>query len=121
MSAELGETVQPSGASQDSSHATAQLLLQQYRGSFAFHPTAVQRAREGSLSGVQKIKRLGEHFTLAGYASVIDQMLQALQDLEEDFAPHVDFQRGLQLLRLVAAPGMGKVTKKTLLISLLRP
>jgi hypothetical protein len=70
----------------------------------------VLRTRTEDLSGSQRISGVGSYFQLAGYARVVDQVLQALWALEGGFIFEDDFVRGLQLLRLVAAPGMGKVS-----------
>ncbi len=88
----------------------AEILLQQYRGSFRFSQPANRRTRMADLSSMQHIKPLGSYLHLAGYARLVDQVLQALWDLEAGFTPGDNFVRGLQLLRLAAAPGMGKVS-----------
>ena len=48
-------------------------------------------------------------FPLEGFDEVVKQMLRRLLKLNSSFIPNNMFMKSLQLLRLVAAPGMGKV------------
>ncbi len=105
--AALEQTIQPTALSRKE---VVQLLLQQYQHRFSFHRNSVRTDRTRQLSGTNAVRQLGHHFKLAGYGSVTAQVLQALEDLHAGFDSHDDFLRGLHLLRLVAAPGMGKVT-----------
>ncbi len=104
-------------AVQSSQETALQLLVRLYSGRFSAHRrqllAAARAARTEPLIGRNKIDRLGDHTRLAGYTSLVHQMLQALQDLQDDFIADDAFQPGLQLLRLIAAPGMGKVTLLT--------
>ena len=97
----------------------AELLLQQNSSRFRFHQSEVRRTRTADLSSMQQIRQLGSHFQLAHYDRPGDQVLQALWASEETFYPECahlaasaeqNFAWELQLLRLLAAPGMGKVS-----------
>ncbi|KAK9828678.1 hypothetical protein WJX72_001494 [[Myrmecia] bisecta] len=53
---------------------------------------------------------MGHYFKLEAYEPLVHQLLRSLKKLEANFIPETQFERHLQLFRLVAAPGMGKTT-----------
>ena len=55
------------------------------------------------------VKPIGHYFKLEAYEPLVQQLLRCLKRMEINFEPMEDFARKLQLLRIVAAPGMGKV------------
>ena len=75
-------------AQPDSIHdVVAEMLMQRYRGEFRLRKPTDQMSRTAGLDGMNRIRRLGSYFQLAGYISVVDQVLQALWDLEGSFRP----------------------------------
>lgn len=54
-----------------------------------------------------------QYTSLQGYDSLVKQVWRRLRQLQSAFVSSTDFERSLQLLRLVAAPGLGKVCPHT--------
>ena len=90
------------------------LLADTYTSEFQLHgsDSSVERTADlpwpaaaacGDLAG------FGQYFGLEGFDSVVQQVRRQLFRLHRGFADHDEFIRGLQLLRLVSPPGMGKV------------
>ena len=52
---------------------------------------------------------LGSYFELQGAHTLVVQLRKRLLSLQKGFVHHPEFSWGLHLLRLVAAPGLGKV------------
>ena len=84
------------------------LLLQDYQAHFSKVGPALPPLREGTI-GSGRVYPLGSFFPLEGFDEVVKQMLRRLLKLNSSFIPDNMFMKTLQLLRLVAAPGMGKV------------
>ncbi len=55
------------------------------------------------------VRPIGSYFQLEEYEPLLRQLLRSLKKMEANFVPIYQFERHLQLFRLVAAPGMGKV------------
>ena len=94
-------------------HAARLLLLQDYQAYFSKDGPALPRSREATIDlqapSPRSIYPLGSFFPLEGFDEVVKQMLRCLLKLNSSFDPNSMFLNSLQLLRLVAAPGMGKV------------
>ena len=97
------------------------LLAELYTSEFQLHgsDSSVKRTADlprpaatacGDLAG------FGQYFGLEGFDSVVQQVRRQLFRLHRGFADHDEFIRGLQLLRLVSAPGMGKVRGAPLIV-----
>ncbi|KAL8794088.1 MAG: hypothetical protein Q9182_007636 [Xanthomendoza sp. 2 TL-2023] len=70
-----------------------------------------KRAAELPLPDIAgKISAFGTYFGLEGFGAVVQQMHRQLLRLSIAFDDSVQFLRSLQLLRVVAAPGLGKST-----------
>lgn len=70
-----------------------------------------KRAAELPLPDIAgKISAFGTYFGLEGFDAVVQQMHRQLLRLSIAFDDSVQFLRSLQLLRVVAAPGLGKVS-----------
>lgn len=55
------------------------------------------------------VQPIGSYFQLEAYEPLVHQLLRSLKNMESIFFPKPNFERHLQLFRLIAAPGMGKV------------
>lgn len=88
------------------------LLTEAYTSDFQLHSSEASVKRAADLPAADAdghIAGFGTFFGLGGFDAVVQQVYRRLLRLHICFADHDDFLRGLQLLRLVSAPGMGKV------------
>ena len=93
------------------------LLLDNYTSdfqlrSFQLHGSALPEKRTADLplpDSSGNISAFGTCFGLEGFDAVVQQVYRRLLCLHIGFHDSSQFTRSLQLLRLVAAPGLGKV------------
>lgn len=86
------------------------LLMEQYRPHFLCkRPSSALQKLEAIPIKDKWVQKLGQYTSLQGYDSLIKQVWRRLRRLQCSFISGADFERSLQLLRLVAAPGLGKV------------
>ncbi len=97
----------------------AEQLESRYGALFTAQVSSINNNRQGQLPFRQDdatqecaVDVLGSHFKLLHYDAPVRSLLRALQRMHTTFM-HPErlarFREHLQLLRLVAAPGMGKV------------
>lgn len=88
------------------------LLLDNYTSGFQLHGSALHEKRAADLplpDSSGNISAFGTCFGLEGFDAVVQQVHRRLLRLHIGFHDSSQFTRSLQLLRLVAAPGLGKV------------
>ncbi len=98
-------------------HQDAARRLMSLYGMYVSHNmqrTEALRARRQpiALPADKLVRRIGKFFPLVGYAQPVDSLVRALLQLEDDWrnTSADSFIEGLQLLRVVGAPGIGKST-----------
>lgn len=92
--------------------AVRRLLVEQYSSIFQLHgPGSLGKRQENfPLPNVYgNITGIGSFLGLQGYETVVQQIYRRLLRLNTGFFDSPAFARSLQLLRIVAAPGLGKV------------
>lgn len=101
----------PAGRASDTIDKTAvgQILDQKYKPQVCLNGHAQTQQPLADLPQ-QEIVGLGDFFKLQGTHTLVVQLRKRLLKLQKGFVQHAEFTRGLQLLRLVAAPGLGKVS-----------
>ncbi|KAL3156272.1 hypothetical protein ABBQ32_012545 [Trebouxia sp. C0010 RCD-2024] len=93
--------------------AVRRLLVEQYPSIFQLHgPGSLGKRQENfPLPNVYgNITGIGSFLGLQGYETVVQQIYRRLLRLNTGFFDSPAFARSLQLLRIVAAPGLGKST-----------
>ena len=88
--------------------AVGQLLDHDYTSRVCLTGPVRPQRRTSNLPQLD-IVGLGSYFELQGAHTLVVQLRKRLLSLQKGFVHHPEFSRGLQLLRLVAAPGLGKV------------
>lgn len=108
---EVSRCIMPAGRAAETIGKTAvgQILDQNYKSQVCLTGPAQTRRRLADLPQ-QEIVGLGDFFKLQGAHTLVVQLRKRLLKLQKGFVQHAEFTRGLQLLRLVAAPGLGKVS-----------
>ena len=92
--------------------AVRRLLVKQYTSVFQMCGPGSPGKREENLPSPNifgTIASIGSFLGLQGYETVVQQMYRRLLRLNTGFFDSPTFLRSLQLLRVVAAPGLGKV------------
>lgn len=88
------------------------MLVQAYRSEFRHHTHSGFEARAAKLPPPDQsgnIDGIGTFFDLQGYGGIAQQVYRQLATMHNSIQDSTPFQESLQLLRLVAAPGLGKV------------
>ena len=88
------------------------LLVEKYAAMFQPHGPGSLGKREANLpvpNAKGNIPGIGSFLGLQGFGTAVQQMYARLLRLNTGFEDSPTFLRGLQLLRVVAAPGLGKV------------
>ena len=88
------------------------LLVNKYTSGFRLRGSHSSEKRAADLplpDSFGNISALGTFFGLEGFDAVAQQVYRRLLRLHIGFHDSVQFTRSLQLLRLVATPGLGKV------------
>ena len=89
-----------------------QLLVDTYISAFQLSSSVLPRKRVADLplpDSFGNITAFGTFFGLEGFDAIVRQVYRRLLRLHIGFHDSPQFTRSLQLLRLVAAPGLGKV------------
>jgi len=92
--------------------AVRRLLVEQYTSIFQLHGPGSPGKREENLPVPNvhgNITGIGSFLGLQGFETVVQQVYGRLLRLNTGFFDSPAFTRSLQLLRVVAAPGLGKV------------
>jgi len=92
--------------------AVRRLLVERYTSTFQLHGPGSLGKRKENLPAPNvhgNIKGIGSFFRLQGFETVVQQIYGQLLRLNTGFFDSPAFLRSLQLLRVVAAPGLGKV------------
>ena len=87
-----------------------ELLLQDFGSSLAISRSHDSFRDDNIMTASGRVQQLGKYFRVKGMDAGAGQIWRALQRLNRDFVNPMGLpSKSLQLLRLVAAPGMGKV------------
>ena len=92
--------------------AVRRMLAEQYTSTFQLHGPGSPEKRQDNLPSPDaygNITGIGSFLGLQGYETVVQQIYRRLLRLNIGFSDSPAFTRSLQLLRIVAAPGLGKV------------